>query len=396
MVEGIFMSSPRYLSAVYRNFVRRLERAVRIADLITQGLMIGYFAFLAYDNFDEPALFYPYIAIIAISLFGFVYTLLTHGRKDPQTKKVTRVVVVGRWVIRGLVLSINLILFFVKGGTDTEKILWAVSVIFLIFQILLDIITREIIHQYQLAMDALALDVADVDGVFGHILSATKIKGALAPRAEVARARSESLIRLSYLNRIEDRLDEVTDGALLIPVGKKTMTRRRIEKTIQEGVKEAQEILEKEKLPEFLSQFDALADGRPLPMPLAEQLQANSYAIHNVGNPDVSLNPATVLYTLAGLTIFVKNHLEEEGDPDYGYDAFFLDLINAAVIEDYAALPAKPAEEKRHRIPFFGKKSEHEEMHGVFKRIQKRFAKGKEAKKETPKPSEETEQNQAK
>ena len=280
--------------------------------------------------------------------------------------------------------------------TDTEKILWAVSVIFLIFQILLDIITREIIHQYQLAMDALALDVADVDGVFGHILSATKIKGALAPRAEVARARSESLIRLSYLNRIEDRLDEVTDGALLIPVGKKTMTRRRIEKTIQEGVKEAQEILEKEKLPEFLSQFDALADGRPLPMPLAEQLQANSYAIHNVGNPDVSLNPATVLYTLAGLTIFVKNHLEEEGEPDYGYDAFFLDLINAAVIEDYAALPAKPAEEKRHRIPFFGKKSEHEEMHGVFKRIQKRFAKGKEAKKETPKPSEETEQNQAK
>jgi hypothetical protein len=35
-------------------------------------------------------------------------------------------------------------------------------------------------------------------------------------------------------------------------------------------------------------------------------------------------------------------------------------------------------------------------MHGVFKRIQKRFAKGKEAKKETPKPSEETGQNEAK
>ena len=141
------MASFRYLSAVYRNFVRRLERAVRIADIITQSLMLAYFVFLAYDNFDEPALFYPYIAIIAISLFGLIYTLLTHGRKDPTTKKVNRIVNVGRWAIRGLVLSINLILFFVKGSTDTEKILWAVSVIFLVLQILLDVITREVIHQ---------------------------------------------------------------------------------------------------------------------------------------------------------------------------------------------------------------------------------------------------------
>ena len=246
------MANFRYLSAVYRNLVRRLERAVRIADIITQSLMLAYFVFLAYDNFDEPALFYPYIAIIAISLFGLLYTLLTHGKKDPTTKKVNRIVNVGRWTIRGLVLSINLILFFVKGGTDTEKILWAVSVIFLVLQILLDIITREVIHQYQLVLDAIALDVDDVDGVFGRILQHTKIKGALAPRAALARSRSDALIRMSYLNRIEDRLEDVTEGRLIVQVGKKTLTKRRIEKTIQEAVKEAEEILAKEKLSEFL------------------------------------------------------------------------------------------------------------------------------------------------
>lgn len=384
------MANFRYLSAVYRNLVRRLERFLRIADIVTQILLLAYFVFLAYDNFDEPALFYPYIAIIAISLFGLIYTLLTHGKKDPTTKKVNRIVNVGRWAIRGLVLSINLILFFVKGGTDTEKILWAVSVIFLVLQILLDIITREVIHQYQLVLDAIALDVDDVDGVFGRILQHTKIKGALAPRAALARSRSDALIRMSYLNRIEDRLEAVMEGRLIVQVGKKTLTKRRIEKTIQEAVKEAEEILAKEKLSEFLQKLDALTDGRPLPMPLGEQLQANSYVVHNASNPDVPVNYATLLYTLAGLTIFVKNHFEEKGEPDYEYDAFFLDLINAAVIEDYAALPVKQGDEKRPILPFFRKKGEQEEMHGLFKRIKKRFAQDKEAKKEEPKKTDES------
>ena len=379
------MASFRYLSAVYRNLVRRLERFLRIADIVTQILLLAYFGFLTYSTFHEPALFYPYAAITVLSLFGFVWTLLGPNRKSEISKKVNRVITIGKWAIRGLVITITFVLFFFRSSSDLEKIFWAVSLFFLILQIVIDIVTKEVIRQYQFAMDAIALDIDEIDGVLGRALSALKIKGALAPRAEVARGRSEALMRMSYLNRIEDRLDDRMDGSLLIPVGKKTITKRLVKKTIQNAVKEAENILEKEKLPEFLGQLDALLDGRPLPTSLAEQIQANSYALRNVANPEAqALNPATLIYTLAGLYIFSKNHFEEKGDPDYEYDAFYLDLINSAIIEDY------PKEEKKGHIPFFGKKSEQEEMHGLFKRIKKRFAQDKETKKEEPKKTDES------
>ena len=106
------MSSFRYSSAVYRNLVRRLERFLRIADIVTQILLLAYFGFLTYSTFHEPALFYPYAAITVLSLFSFVWTLLGPNKKSEIFKKVNRVITIGKWAIRGLVITITFVLFF--------------------------------------------------------------------------------------------------------------------------------------------------------------------------------------------------------------------------------------------------------------------------------------------
>lgn len=148
---------------VYKKMIHDIDLAIHIVDIIVQVLFLGYYSYCAVTSFnDYPILFYFYISLATLSVIWLFFTIFRYKFEKNKKKKIGRIIKLIKWIIRAVVIGINIFLMIRYGTTDLKIMLIILSITFLFGQIAFEIICEFVKHYYDLIIYSLMLDTEEM------------------------------------------------------------------------------------------------------------------------------------------------------------------------------------------------------------------------------------------
>lgn len=127
--------------AVLDKIVKDLQIVSFVLFVIVQIAFLVLYGFKIYYNIDDPFYFYLFIALAALSLFGFVfYVVAYNSRKKKVIRGTKRGVRIFKYLANGIMIIVLIVEFVYKNVSDLEVILSWVSIIGFMAQLFLEFI----------------------------------------------------------------------------------------------------------------------------------------------------------------------------------------------------------------------------------------------------------------
>lgn len=146
--------------AVVNKAIRDIQCAVFWVSLVVQIVFMGYYGWSIYANMHNLPFLIIYAVLAAISLTAFITFLITNKHKKMKNKKFNRFLRVFKYIVNGATLAFNTYDLLQSTPTDLEIILFALSAIVWLANIVLEIIRASVERYWELFTVALESDFA--------------------------------------------------------------------------------------------------------------------------------------------------------------------------------------------------------------------------------------------
>lgn len=146
--------------AVADKAIRDIRCAVFWVSLVVQIVFMGYYGWSIYENLENLPFLIIYAALAVISLTAFITFLVTNRHKEKKNKKFNRFLRVFKYIINGAMLALNAYEFRQSTPTDLGIILFALSVVVWLANIVLEIVRGAVERYWELFTVALEKDLA--------------------------------------------------------------------------------------------------------------------------------------------------------------------------------------------------------------------------------------------
>lgn len=133
--------------AVLNKLLRDVKNTVFWVSFSVQILFLTYYGWSIYSNIDRLPFLIVYSCLAAVAVAAFINFLIVHKRKDLKNKKFDRFLRVSKYVINGVMLAVNAYQFVCDTCSDLQLILFALSAIFWLVNIVVEIV-RVVIEKY--------------------------------------------------------------------------------------------------------------------------------------------------------------------------------------------------------------------------------------------------------
>ena len=158
--------------AIYQKMIHDIDIAIHVADIIFQILFLGFYTYNGVVAFNENRLilFYLYVSLFALGVIWLLVTIFRYKFEKKQKRKIGRIVKYIKWSIRAVVIGINIYFAIRYGASDLRIILIVLSIIFLIGQIVFELICNFVRNYYEMLLYSIMQDVDKfVDDVPGAV-----------------------------------------------------------------------------------------------------------------------------------------------------------------------------------------------------------------------------------
>lgn len=152
--------------AVIDKTIKDLAQISYWITFAVQIIFLGLYGYKIYMNLDVVIYLVIYCFLAVVSIFGFLYYILTYKQKSAKkiigTKRGVRI---SKYLANATMIVVILIQYAQYGATDLETILSSVSIISFIFQILFEFLRIAYDKYSELISTAINMDVANYDYV---------------------------------------------------------------------------------------------------------------------------------------------------------------------------------------------------------------------------------------
>lgn len=125
--------------AVIDKIIRDLRIISHVFLIIVQISFLVLYGFKIFYSINDPVYLYIYIALAALSLFGFVFYLITYNnRKKKAIIGTKRGIRIFKYLANGLMIIMLIIEFLNKDVSDLEVIVSWISIIGFLVQLLIE------------------------------------------------------------------------------------------------------------------------------------------------------------------------------------------------------------------------------------------------------------------
>ena len=136
----------------------------RIIEILVQLIFLAYSGYLLFSNLNNISYFIIYCILFFISLLYFIFDMFVIFKKNKYIKKhikprVYKSVKYIKYIIKLAIIIMAIVEIYSLGNsTDIKKITTIASIISLIVQISIDLITRFILKYIDLFIESLKMD----------------------------------------------------------------------------------------------------------------------------------------------------------------------------------------------------------------------------------------------
>ena len=167
--------------AVADKLLRDIRSTVFWVSLIVQVVFLAYYGWSIYSNIKNLPFLIIYSVLALISVVAFINFLVTHKHKEKKNRVFNRILRITKYIANGVMLAVNVYEMIKYSGSDIEIILLAISAIFWLANIILEIVRIAVEKYFDLFKVALKEDFSileklnkakDVKGSFFQFLDA--------------------------------------------------------------------------------------------------------------------------------------------------------------------------------------------------------------------------------
>lgn len=182
--------------AVGEKFLTDISKTVFWVNIVVQIVFFISYGFAIYSNIENVMILVLYAGLEVLALIGFINYLNTNKKKN-KNLKFERTIRIFRYLVNGMMLSVNVFEIIKYDTSDLSKILLVVSAVLLLAQIFLEFIRAFAEKYIELFMFSLQKD-------FEPLTMLGKIKEVKGNLFEIIDAPLEVIA-----NRLESKPEEV-------------------------------------------------------------------------------------------------------------------------------------------------------------------------------------------
>lgn len=158
-----------------------LDIIQKVVDFIVQIIFLGFYAYSIYSNLNNTLLLTIYIILLSVSLFYFIFYIVTLNNKSKIFKKkikykVKKFVKYTKLLTSAITLGLAVYELINYETSDFTKILTIVSGISFGIQILIEFVTMFVNKYVDLFTESIKMDYEDSDLIKNTVKTITKAK----------------------------------------------------------------------------------------------------------------------------------------------------------------------------------------------------------------------------
>ena len=126
--------------AVFSKLLSDIRSIIYWTNIVIQSILLNFYVYSLYRNLNNLAFFITYSVLSLTAIVSFIIYIISYNKTSSKLTKLNKRLKILKYIVNTTIIGLNLYEIMSFNTTALAKLLFAISIISLIIQILLELI----------------------------------------------------------------------------------------------------------------------------------------------------------------------------------------------------------------------------------------------------------------